>query len=285
MSRKKRAAIAEETVQIVDNGRYVSLSGQTVQIRQETAAAVEGTVLYNLDEMPSRPQARFDRPATVEVTGESTFAAVQRIALTSSGHVGCLNFASAKNPGGGFLGGSQAQEESLARSSALHKCLQTQFAGYYETNRSNNSCLYLDLAIVSPRVPFFRDDENRLLSAPVLGTVITAPAPNAGAVARNEPENRSKVEATLIRRAELVLRAAALHEIDALVLGAWGCGVFRNTPDQVADAFKQWLGNGQQYQHHFENVVFAVHDPTEKRQNYRAFAKAFGGEQRTSPQT
>jgi len=69
-----------------------------------------------------------------------------------------LNFASAKNPGGGFLGGGSAQEESLARSSGLFPCIN-QMQQMYETNRAYRSCLYTDHMIYSPRVPVFRDDE------------------------------------------------------------------------------------------------------------------------------
>ena len=174
MNRKQRAAIAEETVQIVDRGAYQTDDGRTVSIRDEVAAAKSSTVVYDLDSMPPCPPARFGSAAKIEVTGETTFAAIERLA--GEGHVGCLNFASAKNPGGGFLSGSQAQEEALARSSALYACLQTQFSAYYEANRAHGSSLYLDLAIVSPQVPFFRNDQGHLLRQPVQCSVITSPA-------------------------------------------------------------------------------------------------------------
>ena len=56
------------------------------------------------------------------------------------GDVVCLNFASTKNPGGGFLRGSQAQEESLARASGLYACISP-MTGYYDTTRNQPSCL------------------------------------------------------------------------------------------------------------------------------------------------
>lgn len=61
-----------------------------------------------------------------EVTQETTQQAAQRMYLeraasaTNDGRLAILNFASAKNPGGGFLRGSQAQEECLARASTLY---------------------------------------------------------------------------------------------------------------------------------------------------------------------
>jgi len=65
-----------------------------------------------------------------------------------------LNFASAKNPGGGFLGGAKALEEDMARASALYHCLLRQ-SEYYTINRAGNSMLCTD-HIYSPLVPFFR---------------------------------------------------------------------------------------------------------------------------------
>ena len=64
---------------------------------------------------------------TTPVTPETTLGAVQRLAEekgTTGDNLALLNFASARNPGGGFLGGSNAQEESLARCSALYACLK-----------------------------------------------------------------------------------------------------------------------------------------------------------------
>jgi uncharacterized protein (TIGR02452 family) len=66
-----------------------------------------------------------------------------------------LNFASARNVGGGFLNGARAQEEDLARSCGLFRCLETQ-PEYYEVNRRTASLLYTDHIIYSPRVPWFR---------------------------------------------------------------------------------------------------------------------------------
>ncbi len=275
MSRKKRAAIAAETVEICDAGFYTAEPDeQRIRIRTEIAAAVSGTVTYDLSTLGARPAPRFDSPAKLELTGESTFEAIDRLSETG-GHVGCLNFASAKNPGGGFLGGSQAQEEALARSSALYPCLQTQFDHYYQPNRWNDSSLYLDLAIFSPLVPFFRDDAANLLDQPLLVSVITAPAPNAGAVLRNEPNEESRILPTLERRAEMVLRAAAIHEIDTLILGAWGCGVFRNDPKDVARVFADLVGRDGEYAEAFKQVTFAVYDPDRSKGNLDAFESVF----------
>ena len=70
--------------------------------------------------------------------------------LTGQGaeKVGVLNFASAKNPGGGFLNGAMAQEESLAASGGLYRTL-TPHEGYYRRNRACGTMMYTGCAIRS----------------------------------------------------------------------------------------------------------------------------------------
>ncbi|MEZ4452203.1 MAG: TIGR02452 family protein [Nannocystaceae bacterium] len=186
--------------------------------------------------------------------------------------VAALNFASAKNPGGGFLGGAKAQEEDLARCSGLYPCLSSQW-GYYEANRAEPSMLYTDHAIYSPRVPFFRDEALDLLEVPFLLSVITAPAPNAGEHLRRDPRGAAAVRQVLRSRARQVLRIAASQGERALVLGAWGCGVFRNDPDACAEAFALAL---DELVGAFDRVVFAVYERGGDGPNLRAFQARFG---------
>jgi len=124
-------------------------------------------------------------------------------------------------------------------------------------------------------VPFFRDDAGTLIEKPVFASVITAPAPNRGAVAQNEPRNLCLVEPALLKRAELVLQAAAAHKVDRLVLGAWGCGVFRNDPEVVAKTFAGLLRTKGKFPDVFRQVVFAVYDRADDQRTFRAFAKVF----------
>lgn len=236
VSRKQRAAIAAETMRAMEDGFYRLPSGQRVDIAAQLEAAKQGTVLYRPGEGPRAGKLDPDertRPS-IEVARETTLAAARRLVAEDPDRgVFALNFASAKNPGGGFLGGSQAQEESLARASGLYACLMTQW-DYYEENRGFGSCLYTDHMIYSPQVPVFRDDDDELLEEPVPVSFLTAPAVNAGVVRQKERRNARKIEATMLRRMRMLLSVAASHGHRAIVLGAWGCGVFRNDADEVA---------------------------------------------------
>ena len=156
-------------------------------------------------------------------------------------------------------------------------CSLLQAPQYYERNRANRSTIYLDLLIYSPLVPFFRNDAGVLLEEPILASVITAPAPNAGAVMQNEPQNTKAIEPALRRRAELVLTIAQAHNIERLVLGAWGCGVFRNDPKLVATVFSDLLNPHGKFAGAFSQVVFAVFDRSIGETTYRAFAERLSG--------
>ena len=174
-----------ETVAIVGAGTYVAPSGSTVSIRDAVRTAVGATVVIRPGESVAASAGPFE--TAFEVRNESTFAAARRlVGRFGPGRVAALNFASAKNPGGGFLSGAQAQEECLARASTLHACLAPQHV-YYDANRACGSVLYTDHLIVSPGVPVFRDDADELLETPWAVTILTCPAPNAGAIAANRP--------------------------------------------------------------------------------------------------
>jgi uncharacterized protein (TIGR02452 family) len=266
---------AEETVAICEAGFYLAPSGKQVEIAAAAKNAMEGTTIYSPENVPRPKPVKRNRTVSIEVVNETTFDALARLEVGSE-HIGCLNFASAKNPGGGFLTGAQAQEEALARSSALYPCL-LKAPQYYESNRANRSTIYLDLLIYSPLVPFFRNDAGVLLEAPILASVLTAPAPNAGAVRQNEPQNVGAIEPALRRRADLVLSVAQSHGIETLVLGAWGCGVFRNDPDVAATVFADLLKPQAKFAEVFSKVVFAVFDRSENEVTHRAFAEILGG--------
>jgi uncharacterized protein (TIGR02452 family) len=256
--------IARQTVAIADSGTYRSSSGGEVVIGEAVRAAVAGTRLHLQDADLGLGGA--DGALAVEVTCESTLTAARRAGPDAA----CLVFASAKKPGGGFLGGAQAQEESIARSSALYPCLLSA-PEFYSFHRSQRDLRYSDHVIYSPNVPVFRDDKGNLLDQPYTTSFLTAAAPNLGAILRNQPEHAADVPAVLARRARRVLQAAAMHGHRRLVLGAWGCGVFRNDPAAVAGAFADAL----RVLPGFDLVTFAIRDGRPGTPAYRAFARQF----------
>lgn len=202
---------------------------------------------------------------------ETTIASALRLADEGLDPV-ALNFASAKNPGGGFLGGAQAQEESLARASGLHACLVDQ--PMYDHHRKLPDALYMSWAIYSPSVPVFRGDHGELLETSRLCSFVTAPAANARVVLERDPSRRAEVRAAMAERISRVLAIAAEHGHRALVLGAWGCGVFGNDPCEIAELFDDALRGP--FRGAFELVVFAILDTSEDERFIGPFRARFG---------
>ncbi|MEU7135671.1 TIGR02452 family protein [Streptomyces sp. NPDC046261] len=264
--------VARLTEVIVGSGRYTTPGGRTVDIAAEVGRARRGTLLYGPAPLTVPEAARPVAATAFEVTGEGSLDASRRLA--ADGTVAVLNFASARNPGGGYLNGAQAQEEALCRGSALYTCLR-EAPEYYAAHRADPSPFYSHRVIHSPGVPVFRDDRNALLETPYVAGFLTSPAPNAGVIARRTPGESGRIPAVLAERAGRVLEVAAVHGYRQLVLGAWGCGVFQNDPHQVAAAFAGHLRGEGRFADRFERVVFAVLDRRADSPVRAAFASAF----------
>lgn len=278
MKRSTRMGLAKETVEIVERGFYQSPKGKKVEIKEAVVACLGGTRLHSPEALAEilgqvRSQPRAFGETAIEVVNETTLSGISRLLGMGESRIAVLNFASAKNPGGGFLNGSEAQEESLARSSALHASLLKAW-DFYERHRNSPSLLYSDSMIASPACPVFRDDDGVLLEEPQLVDFITSPAPNAGAAADNRPEDLPLIPETFRRRSEYVLALAAAMQCESLVLGAWGCGVFRNDPTLVAGVFRDWLGDDA-WRGRFKRVVFSVLDRSAEQETFKAFESAF----------
>jgi uncharacterized protein (TIGR02452 family) len=260
--------IARQTEDIVAAGGYRASDGREVPLAAAVEAARDGTRMYGPDPVPVPRMPEVD--TFFEVTGESSLQAARRL----GGEPAVLNFASARNPGGGYLNGAQAQEEALCRASALYTCL-VGVREYYDHHRAHRDPFYTDRVIHSPAVPVFRDDDGGLLDEPYAAGFLTAAAPNAGVVRRTAPERAAELPHALAVRAERVLETAAAHGYRRLVLGAWGCGVFQNDPVRVAGAFRALLTDGGRFTGAFEHVVFGVLDRTRGAVVREAFVRAF----------
>lgn len=150
--------------------------------------------------------------------------------------LGVLNFASFKNPGGMFLKGSSAQEESLCHSSTLYNILRRFDDSYYAYNRRNvNRSLYEDRAIYSPDVLFFNNDNGSIRYC----DVITCAAPNKGAAMKYHGVSEEENIQALMSRIDFVFDIAKRKGITTLIIGAYGCGVFKQDAYDVAMIMKQ----------------------------------------------
>ncbi|CAF1264396.1 unnamed protein product [Didymodactylos carnosus] len=253
--------IAENTLHILKSGWYDAVDNTRVVVSQDVKFAVTNTVLYPFDAFNLKATAApyINSSTVLHVTHCTTLQAAR--SLSSQGFdVGVLNFASAKNPGGGFLRGANAQEESIARSSALYWCIsQDSTLSYYQRNRNDRLCLYTHTMIYSPRVPILKNDVGTLLLRPYYCGIVTCPAPNAGVASKRHRNWAWMVRDEMDERIRRILLVFQTHMHDALVLGAWGCGVFQCDPYMVAALFKRHL-KSPAFKNSFKHITFAILD-------------------------
>jgi len=178
--------------------------------------------------------------------------------------VGVLSFGSAKNPGGGFIKGAQAQEESIARSSTLYPSLMTNTAeNFYRSHRKDPKEGYYSHAMIYfPRVLLIRDDNGEWQS-PIEIDVVTSAGVNAGVVRRYLRERISEDESGIyVAMKERMARILFLFErqgVRNVVLGSFGTGVFRNSVELVAGIWAELLtAEDARFKRSFDHVVFAI---------------------------
>lgn len=279
-NRNIRAKNAQETLKIIEQG-YYTISDNNIQLKDCIEKSVKATTLYSphsFESIDQKVEKLLDEKrykTVISVKNCTSMQAADNL-LRGEGRIGCLNFASAKNPGGGFLSGSQAQEESLTRASALYPTLMKYFTEMYEYNRSQDTYLYSDYMIYSPDVVFFKDDNDILLKDPYKMDILTSPAVNIGAMIQNKRSvELEKAKEVMMKRIDKILSVFVFQGVNKLILGAWGCGVFRNEPVDIANYFTHYLKNNGKYSNAFEKVIFAVFDKSKDMENVKAFENIF----------
>jgi uncharacterized protein (TIGR02452 family) len=264
ISKQDKIQIAKSTLDILDKGFYINSLGQSISIA-DTLNKAKQTSQYLGDEhfitlFAERNSLLIKRPqikTLFEVNNETTLTACERLSKQEN-RVFCLNFASAKNAGGGFLGGAQAQEETLARTSGLYPCLLKYQDEFYLYHKTITDYYYSDKMIYSADVPVFKNDDGNLLEHYYKISFLTSPAVNIGALQQKNQLNQQKADHIMLHRIEKLLSLAFIKGYQTLVLGAWGCGVFQNTPNKVAHYFAHFLTNGGLFENRFQHIVFAV---------------------------
>lgn len=223
--------------------------------------------------------------AKVIVSGKRSLEAAESYAKQGK-KVCVLNFASATNPGGGVVNGSSAQEECICRCTTLYPCLNTDemWNAFYKPHRKAANPLYNNDCIYTPDVCVFKSDVNFPELLPRNDwwsvNVLTCAAPNL----RERPSNAmnpyardtaakitpTEFEKLLTARIKRIFEIAVANGNDVLILGAFGCGAFRNPPELVAKVFNTVM---QDYLCYFDTIEYAVFHTEHEVGNYIAFKK------------
>ena len=274
MNRTQLQTLARETLEISQAGQY-PLHNRNIFLND--ARSTQLFTGEDLDQLVRETALPAEGPsAALDVRGEGTVDAIFRL---SAGErlcpgLGVLNFASAKNPGGGFLNGSVAQEECLAFCSDLYLTQTTgQGPRYYEINRAGRDPVYTDTMLIGD-VTFFRTSDFALTESPVTCPVITAPAVNMGIVIRNG-DSVDRAGQVMKGRMRKILALFARWGCTRLVLGAYGCGVFRNDPEDVSRYWQELLVD-EGWGRLFEQAVFSILERPGRDGNIAPFRRRFG---------
>ena len=174
--------------------------------------------------------------------------------------IGLLNMASEMSPGGGVARGAIAQEEDVCRRTTL-----------YPTLTQQRYPLAHDELLYTPNVKIVKGaDYKRLSSFVQIAGVVSAAAIRRPTLNRFGKMNHMDVE-LVKNKVRMVLETFEYHHMDHIVLGAWGCGAFRNPPNQIAAIFKETLQD-----FYFGHVTFAIMTPwAHDLPNIRAFVDVF----------
>lgn len=289
-SRSQRVQIAQTTLGAIKNGSFIA-NGRSYTLPAVNANnannANNNTVLYRPGDLSNwHTTANSSSTSTSSTTTRDApqisvlqLSTLESAALLSqmldldddkpdadskSNRIGVLNFASATKPGGGFLAGAQAQEETIARSSTLYPSLISETAGdFYVTHkRDNRGCYYSHSIIWSPGVAVFRND-NGDWHEPYSIDIVTSPAVNAGVVRQRAvdlTQEQVRIEAVMKERMSRILYVFENHRVKNLVLGSFGTGVFKNSVAMVAKLWCELLGPGKRFSQSFERIIFGIID-------------------------
>lgn len=275
MGREEYVDIFKDTERLVKTNRRIADYVKSSAEKQELI--LEG------DKLPEVNKERYAENANIVVSKKRSFEAAKAYGGTKTA---VHNFASASHPGGGVVNGARAQEECLCRCSGLYFCLNTKkmWDGFYNPHRNAHDPIHNDDIIYTPDVTVFKTDSAIPALMPETEwydvDVITCAAPNL----RSNPSNRFNpgdgVKAVLVKDKELldihvkrlrrILDVAVLYGCESVILGAFGCGAFENSPEMVARAAHTVIG---EYLRAFKNIEFAVYCSPKDERNFTTFQR------------
>lgn len=276
-AREDRVEIFQDTLDWIEADADLS---------ESVAKAKKNTTVFFENDYPVFNRKEIDE--TISVSKDRSYQAAMRLSEEYSGRkIAVLNFANAFHAGGGVTKGSNAQEESLCRTSTLYPLIyrRTLNDTFYQHHRDLNTPKASDSLIYTEGVVICKTDDDYPERMPkekwVTVDVITMAAPDlrnkanpyAVIVGKGVEMNDAELFGYHVKRAIHMLTAAAAKNADILVLGAFGCGAFQNNPAVVAKAYKTALSVFPKV---FEHIEFAVYCTANSAENYEEFYKVFG---------
>ncbi|KAJ6445496.1 mitochondrial chaperone BCS1 [Purpureocillium lavendulum] len=285
--REDLAATAKETRTVLPD---ILKNLPDVQAAKSEALYLDTLTPLKASDCPKRTASG---KATIRIVNDDSFnvaieLAASKASTPTSGRVAVLNMASHANPGGGWLKGARAQEEALCYRSSLALSLHRRYYPFKQR-----------MGLYTPEVVVIRSDMpsgHKLLlpdvkpeDLPVVSVLSVAALRQpetkrvrgntlAGAVHERlvyaDPRSRMLTKDKM----RLCLRMAAQRGHGLLVLGALGCGAFRNPKEEVAKCWLEVLRESEFQGGWWEEVWFAVYDKRNEG-NFEVFEEILGGQE------
>lgn len=276
--KERNAEVFRETLRICRDGGYAASMGKRI-VLPPMADVLSTTVFHetivNANHSPNVAKA------SVNILNDDCIDVAADLVRQGFNPV-MLNMASRRCPGGGVLNGARAQEETLFRRSNL--CVSLYQFDEYRANllgilpnkkRYPMSCE--TAGIYSGRVTFFRKgnrDDYAFMDKPFECAVISAAAISHPELTSDGRLVDWAAQATA-EKIRNILRIGLAHGHDAIVLGAWGCGAFRNPPGHIAELFKAVISEIE-FARKYHLISFAIiEDHNSHNANYGAFSEVF----------
>lgn len=275
-SRETLVRVYDQTIEACKVGGYRTGTGDWVDI------PAPGKKSYFYSTVPQSLTAGIPRQFT------STKVYVQNIdCLQKAKELGpecaVLNMASFIRPGGGVRNGSMAQEEELFRRTNLSRALYRFYGSEAGTYGIQPSQFQYPIpkfgGIYTPKITVFRHALSySFLEEPFQCSIISVAALKNPERDRNGLMTEDSITVTK-GKVRAILRIAMTQGHHRIVLSALGCGAYKNNPSQVAQAFKDVLGEPE-FKGAFEEICFAILEDgnslkNQEGGNLRPFQKVF----------
>jgi hypothetical protein len=290
-SEKSLVEVFKDTKIFAQNG-YDNRDGQAIlpNIFSESSGMKKGTIL-DVDPLPLDPPLNTKHTQIVMINQDSIDAALDP--KNSLINPCVLNDANAFSPGGGVEGGSKGREEDIFRRTNYFESLcpehnpklADEITAYQATKKGQemeasrpmsaaphdrqNFLIPEHGGIYSPSVCVFRHNEDSgfdLMDQPILLSFVAVSAYNRKTSHKSKlvfgnkdygPLDQKLYEEGTKRKIRAALRIAAKHGHEDLVLGAFGCGPFQNSPQVIARLYGDVL-NEEEFKNRFRTIIFAI---------------------------
>lgn len=217
-------------IQIYNNTKYIS----------ERYEKPEKSIKYKYDNLNFNINI-FNKTANIKVFNEDTLVITKELYNKTKSNILVLNMASEYKAGGGVENGAMAQEEELFRRT-----------NYFQSLTQNYYPLKDFEAVYTKNVTVLKDEYYQIITP--LQCSFIAIAGLRKPILRNNRYNSIDRD-IMYKKIEMIFKIAIVNNHTNLVLGALGCGVFANPPEEVSDIFNELC---QKYCKYFDNIYFAI---------------------------